>query len=168
MRRMLVIRPYTDGDLAACRGLWAELTQHHRELYQDPSIGGEHPEMGFDDYRGRPDLAGTWVACREGRVAGMTGLLMNGDEGQIEPVIVTAELRGQGIGEALILHARNEAVAREARFLSLMPVARNTRAIQKFIALGFDTVGLIDLVQDLRPGERAWLPRFDPGAELRY
>ena len=37
------IRTYESEDRDACRLLWAELTQHHRELYADPTIGGEQP-----------------------------------------------------------------------------------------------------------------------------
>ena len=165
---MLVIRPYAEDDLLACRALWRELTQHHRDLYGDQSIGGPTPELEFDAHIRREDLVGFWLAEEDRRVVGMTGLLLNGDEAQIEPIVVTSERRSRGIGDALLRHARNEAIARNAHFLSLMPVARNTRAIRKFIAAGFNIAGQIDLFEDLRPGERTWLPDFDPGTPLRY
>jgi hypothetical protein len=165
---VLDIRAVTETDREACRGLWTELVQHHRDLYQDQSIGGEHPGLEFDEHLKREDLRGLWVAVENGTVIGLVGLLMNGDEAQIEPIIVTMARRDAGIGGQLLSHARNEAIRREARFLSIMPVARNVRAVRKFIASGFGIVGQIDLVEDLRPGERAWLPNFDPGTPLRY
>jgi GNAT superfamily N-acetyltransferase len=165
---VLAIRPYSEEDLLVCRGLWRELTQHHRDLYDDQSIGGPEPELEFDAHIKRPDLVGFWLAEDEGAVVGMTGLLLNGEEAQVEPIVVTRERRSEGIGGALLQHARSEAIARNAHFLSVMPVARNTRAIRKFIASGFDIAGQIDLFEDLRPGERSWLPDFDPGARLRY
>jgi ribosomal protein S18 acetylase RimI-like enzyme len=165
---VLVIRPYREGDLEICRSLWTELTQHHRDLYGDQTIGGPTPGLEFDAHRDRPDLVGLWVAEEDGDTVGMTGLLLQGDEAQVEPVIVTIARRGNGIGDALLRHARAEAIARGAHFLSVMPVARNTRAIKKFIASGFTTVGLIDLFEDLRPGERNWLDGFAPDPSLRY
>ncbi len=37
------IRRYASRDLDRCRELWVELTQHHRDIYGDPSIGGVDP-----------------------------------------------------------------------------------------------------------------------------
>ena len=47
----IVVRDYADSDYGACRSLWAELTEYHRSIYEDPSIGGDDPGAGFDDYR---------------------------------------------------------------------------------------------------------------------
>jgi glycine/serine hydroxymethyltransferase len=44
------IREYRDADYEACRSLWAELTEHHRLIYGDPSIGGNDPCAGIDEY----------------------------------------------------------------------------------------------------------------------
>jgi GNAT superfamily N-acetyltransferase len=43
----VVVRDYADGDYRACRSLWAELTEYHRGIYGDPSIGGDDPGAGF-------------------------------------------------------------------------------------------------------------------------
>ncbi|MBI4300887.1 MAG: hypothetical protein HY677_07095, partial [Chloroflexi bacterium] len=37
------IREYRTADFEACRSLWGELTRHHREIYEDPTIGGDDP-----------------------------------------------------------------------------------------------------------------------------
>ena len=37
------VRGYAPADYAACRMLWAELTEHHRRIYEDPAIGGDDP-----------------------------------------------------------------------------------------------------------------------------
>ena len=44
-----IVRAYADADYAACRVLWAELTSHHREIYEDPTIGGADPGAGVDE-----------------------------------------------------------------------------------------------------------------------
>jgi GNAT superfamily N-acetyltransferase len=165
---MLSVRPYVDADLIACRGLWRQLTQHHRDLYDDQTIDGPTPELQFDRHLQRPDLVGIWVADDDASVIGLVGLLLNGEEAQIEPIIVAGERRSQGVGELLLQHARREAIGRGAHFLSLMPVARNSRAIRKFISSGFNIAGQIDLFEDLRPGERKWIDGFDFGASLRF
>jgi hypothetical protein len=58
----VVVRPYADGDYDACRSLWAELTEYHRGIYGDPSIGGDDPGAGLDGYLAEPLRAGSWVA----------------------------------------------------------------------------------------------------------
>ena len=42
----VVVRDYADGDYDAGRSLWAELTEYHRSIYGDPSIGGDDPGAG--------------------------------------------------------------------------------------------------------------------------
>lgn len=44
------IRKYQETDREHCRALWRELAEWHREIYQDPTIGGEHPEDYFDKH----------------------------------------------------------------------------------------------------------------------
>ena len=69
------IRDFSSSDLGACRALYAQLVQHHRELYDDPTIGGSNPGAGFDDYFALPERVATWVAVEGGNVVGLTGLL---------------------------------------------------------------------------------------------
>lgn len=94
----VVVRDYTPADHAAGRMLWVELTEHHRRLYDDPSIGGDDPGTGFDDYLGLAERAASWVADLDGRVVGRTGLLDHGTSGEIEPIVVTEDLRHRGVG----------------------------------------------------------------------
>jgi hypothetical protein len=49
----IIIRDYVESDYGACRSLWAELTEYHRVIYGDPSIGGDDPGAGFDDIPAR-------------------------------------------------------------------------------------------------------------------
>jgi hypothetical protein len=42
------IREYMPADLETCRELWPALTQRHRDIYANPSIGGADPGMEFD------------------------------------------------------------------------------------------------------------------------
>lgn len=151
------VRTYLPNDLGACRELWVELVERHRLIYEDPTIGGENPGQEFDDHLARAGAEHLWVAVVDGRVVGLTGLLLSGEEGEIEPVIVTATLRSGGIGALLVAEARACARATGVRFLNVSPVARNVEAISFFVREGFDTVGHINLFQDLG-GEppRSW------------
>jgi len=155
----VIIRDYADGDYTACRSLWAELTEYHRRIYTDPSVGGDDPGAGFDDYLTMPQRAGLWVADLRGDTVGMTGLLDRDTNGEVEPVVVTEAARAQGIGRLLIDRAVQEARARGYEYLAIRPVARNVAAIRRFHAAGFRTLGgHVDLTMDLAPRRHEWVP----------
>ena len=154
----VVVRDYAPADHAACRMLWAELTEHHRRIYEDPSIGGDDPGRAFDDYLAVPERVASWVAELDGRVVGLTGLFDRGTSGEVEPVVVTDHLRGRGVGRLLIERVVTEAVARGHEYLAIRPVARNVSAIRRFYAAGFQTLGgHVDLTMDLADRHHGWL-----------
>jgi GNAT superfamily N-acetyltransferase len=155
----LIVRDYAERDYDACRSLWAELTEYHRSIYGDPSIGGDDPGAGFDEYLAEPQRTGSWVAESRGRVVGLTGLFDRGRSGEVEPVVVAEAARGQGIGRMLIGRVVGEARARGYEYLAIRPVARNVAAIQRFHAAGFRAMGgHVDLTMDLAPRRHEWLP----------
>ena len=154
----VIVRDYADGDYQACRSLWAELTEYHRGIYGDPTIGGDDPGAGFDGYLALAERLGSWVAQAEDRVVGLTGLLGRGMSGEVEPVVVTAAVRSQGIGRRLIGRVVQEAQARGFEYLVIRPVARNAAAVHRFHAAGFRTLGgHLDLTMDLAPRRHSWL-----------
>ena len=163
-------RLYEPRDYAPCKALWAELTQHHRDAYGDQSIGGDDPSHGLDRYLANPQLEATWVAEVDGGVVGMAGLIVHGEEAEIEPVIVTAACRSRRIGGKLVKEAVAYAKKHGIRFLSARPVARNVEAIHFFVDAGFDIVGQIDLFQDLASAAgRQWKTGMViHGKQLRY
>jgi GNAT superfamily N-acetyltransferase len=153
----VLVRPYTEADYPPCRSLWAELTEHHRRLYGDPSIGGDDPGGGLDDYLATPERVGSWVAEVRGSVVGLTGLFDRGMSGEVEPVVVTEAWRDGGVGRQLIDHVVEVAVARGYQYLAIRPVARNISAIRHFYAAGFQTLGgHVDLTMDLTARRHEW------------
>jgi GNAT superfamily N-acetyltransferase len=153
----VAIRPYQADDYEACRRLWVELTERHRLIYDDPTIGGDDPGAGFDSYLATPARVESWVAESDAAVVGLTGLFVDGDGGEVEPVVVTERVRSRGIGRQLIGCAVEEARTRALANVSIRPVARNVEAIALFHQLGFRAVGRVDLFMDLdtrtrRPG----------------
>ena len=151
------VRPYAASDLAACRHLWAELTEAHRELYADPSIGGADPGRAFDAHLAAAEHV--WVAEVDGVVVGLAGLLLEDGQAELEPVVVSASSRGRGVGRLLAETVVAAARDRGYRQLRVRPAGRNTDAIRFFHALGFDVLGRVDVRVDLepsprRPGER--------------
>jgi GNAT superfamily N-acetyltransferase len=152
------VRDYAKADYGACRLLWAELTEYHRRIYGDPSIGGDDPGSGFDDYLATSRWVGSWVAESSGSVVGLTGLLDRGTSGEVEPVVVTEAARDQGIGRMLISRVVGEALARGYEYLAIRPVARNVAAVRRFHAAGFRALGgHIDLTMDLASRRHEWL-----------
>ena len=163
------IRPYETRDLAACRDLWLALTQRHRDIYDSPTIGGDDPGLHFDEHLARQDLAGLWVAELKSVVVGFTGLLREGDEAEVEPIVVREDARSRGIGRALLRHAEAEAKRLGATSLNIRPVARNVEAIRLFVAEGFDVLGHVQLFKKLGPSRTAWREGASlHGLDLRY
>jgi hypothetical protein len=85
-----------------------ELTDHHRWIYRDPSIGGDDPGTGFDAYLAAPERIAFWVAELAGFGRGTDGRVRTRTNRQAEPV-VTAGRRGQEIGQLLIGRVVSEA-----------------------------------------------------------
>ena len=141
----LKIRSYDATDLESCRALWGELTQHHRDIYDDQSIGGDNPGLYFDEHLKRVGPERIWLAELDGVVVGLTGFILEGGEAEVEPVIVTSNSRGDGIGRALLEHVKDEVRKLGVSMLSIRPVARNAGAISLFHDFGFRTLGHIDM-----------------------
>ena len=144
----ITIRNYVPDDLAACRALWVELTDWHRELYDNPSIGGKHPGLQFDDHLHRVGPEHLWVATIGDRVVGLAGMIPGDREAELEPVVVSQAFRGRGIGLELAQSVVAHAKAAGVRFLSARPVARNAGAVRFFHRLGFRVLGHIELLAD--------------------
>ena len=152
---MTTIRQYESGDLQACRDLWVELTIHHRRIYRVEEIGGEDPGSQFDEHLTAIGPGRLWVAEDEGRVVGLTGLIVDGTSGEVEPVIVAEGERGAGIGGSLVARVIAEARQLGIQLLSVRPVGRNSTAIRFFSDVGFDVLGHVEAFMDLS-GEREW------------
>ncbi|MCH8816024.1 MAG: GNAT family N-acetyltransferase [Chloroflexi bacterium] len=166
----LTVRQYAPSDLEACRDLWRELTQRHRDIYDDQIIGGDNPHLAFDDHLEKPDRADTWVAEQDGQVVAFVSLLADGDEGEIDPIVVRSDLRSQGIGTRLLRLTIDEARRRGVRSLSIRPVARNVEAIALYHEIGFRTLGHIDMFMVLdADSDRDWKPGIElHGRDYRY
>jgi GNAT superfamily N-acetyltransferase len=162
------IRAYRPTDHSACRGLWAELMHHREELYGRPAArstartldGGERESRadlgaGFEEYLTRLDLSGLWVAVptagdpSDGEVVGFVGLVLDGDCGEVDPVVVAATERGHGIGRALLTKVAEEARRRGLSRLTISPPIRDVPALRSLRGAGFDTVANVTLAIDI-------------------
>jgi GNAT superfamily N-acetyltransferase len=151
------IRGYDASDLEACRQLWVELTEWHRELFASPGIGGDDPGRQFDEHLSRVGAEHIWVAERDGQALGLAGLIPSSGEAELEPIVVAREWRGRGVGDALARVVIDAVRGRGDRWLITKPVARNAAAIRFFHGLGFDVLDQVQLLADLRaPDEQSW------------
>jgi len=164
------IRKFRASDHDGCRGLWTELSLWHREIYDDPTIGGSDPGAYFDSYLRKHGPRHMWVAEVDGRTVGMAGLI-SGDEGPgLEPLIVSEEYRRSGIGRLLSERVIQAARKEGAKMLLVRPVARNDPAIRFFHDRGFDTLGHIEIFIDLTPAARQkWKDKMKiAGRDFRF
>ncbi len=150
----LTIRNYEARDLPECRVLWRELTEWHREIYEDPTIGGESPELKFDQHLLTVGAEQIWVALDESKVIGLAGLVVKEAEAEVEPMVVAKSYRGLGVGRHLLEVVIQNAQRKNIRLLTVKPVARNVEAIKFFYKQGFGNVGFVELFMDL--SKRSW------------
>jgi ribosomal protein S18 acetylase RimI-like enzyme len=153
------IRGYERSDLDACRQLWVELTEWHRELFASPAIGGDDPGKRFDEHLSRVGTEHVWVAEGNGRLVGMVAVIPSTGESELElePIVVARDSRGRGVGEALARVVIDVVRQRGDRFLVTKPVARNDAALRFFHGLGFDVLSQLELLADFRSSaEQTW------------
>ncbi len=83
----------------------------------------------------------------------MTGLIPSAVESELEPIVVTRDWRGRGVGAALAGVVIEAARMRGNRRLVTRPAARNAATTRFFHGLGFDILGQLELIADLTPPE---------------
>ena len=153
----MIVRGYREADLDACRALWVELTQWHRDIYAAPEIGGDDPGAYFDEQLATVGAHNISVAEDDGRVVGFAGMIPEEKRAELEPIVVSAAYRGRGIGRALANAVVANARERGLRQVFARPSGRNAEAIRFFHAQGFGVLGQIELIFDLAAPER-WRP----------
>ena len=149
--RRVTVRRYRRDDREGCRALWRELTEWHRALYDRPHIGGERPELAFDEHLESVGAENVWIADAGGEVVGMAALVPHGAKAEIEPVSVRSTHRRLGIGRQLVDAIVATARERGLEQIVVRPVARNAPALAFFHARGFDVLGRVELLLDLEP-----------------
>lgn len=160
----VTIRSYRPSDHQACRALWAEMTEEHRRLYDDPSIGGPDPGAAFEEYLTRLDLSGMWVADHaEQGVVGFVGLVLSDQagEGEVEPVVVSEAHRHRGIGRALMGKVAEEAKRRRLSHLTISPASRNVDAIRCLHSVGYTALSSVTLTLDVANRTHGWQDGLD-------
>jgi GNAT superfamily N-acetyltransferase len=145
---MATVRPFQSRDAEACRQLWGELTEWHRQIFDSPEIGGDDPGRRFDEHLAKIGPENLWVAELEGDLIGLAGLIP-GVESELEPVVVAEQHRHRGIGRLLAMAVITAARERGARTIQVRPVGRNVEAVRFFHELGFDILLQLELGMDL-------------------
>jgi ribosomal protein S18 acetylase RimI-like enzyme len=157
------IRSYGPADLERCRSLWAEVTQRHRDIYSDPSIGGDNPGLEFDKHLSRVGPERVWIATSGEEIVGLVSLIQDDQQAEVEPIVVSSQHRARGIGQLLLDYAIEQAKKSGVLCLTVKPVARNEAAISFFYNHGFKILGHIQLFMWLGPSSPG---QWKPGPEL--
>jgi GNAT superfamily N-acetyltransferase len=142
---------YTEKYLQNGRGLWVELTQHHRDLYNDQTIGGDNPDVKFDEHLEKVGKENIFFAELEGQIVGLVGLMKGSSASswEVEPVVVLKAYRGQGIGKYLLQEIKKIAKTRGVKYLSIKPVLKNKDVVKFYYNSGFQSIGDVELFIDL-------------------
>jgi peptidyl-dipeptidase Dcp len=91
--------------------------------------------------RGWPERGRLWAVERRGRLAGSLGLTEEGaGEGKVRWFLLERDLRGQGLGRALIEELLEEAEARGIRLLRLETFSALETAGRLYRSVGFELV----------------------------
>lgn len=166
----VTIRGYRPSDHNACRRLWAELTEHRDRLFGQTIDDQTDAGAGFEEYLTQLNLSGMWVAeHRDTGVCGFIGLMLEGRIGEVDPVVVTAAMRGQGVGRALLAKVGEESRRRGLRRLTVSPPVRDVSALRALHTAGFATVATVTLAYDVagtRESGRAAGSSAAPGSTL--
>jgi GNAT superfamily N-acetyltransferase len=111
-----------------------------------------------------------WVAQHEeDGVVGFVGLILHGRAGAVDPVVVTRERRGEGIGRALLRYVGEQARGRGMRELTISPALRNIEAVHSLFRAGFDAAATVTLALDLTGRDGQWRDGVDiHGERFRY
>ncbi len=120
------------------------LIAFHGEIYADDPV---HFGPGFEAHVARTvadfvlnnDSDGrVWLAEQEGRLVGCAAMVARGDRGQLRWVLLTPEMRGQGLGKKLVLMALDYAAQRgwQEVFLETTPGLDASMGIYR--KLGFE------------------------------
>lgn len=155
------IRGYRPTDHSACRDLWMEMDAAHRRLYEDASPPAADTGAGFEDYLTRLNLSGMWVAVEEETVVGVTGLMIDGRHGEVDPLIVTEAMRDSGIGTQLLERIAEEADKRQLEYLTIQPMTRNIAGLRCFHDAGYTALSQVILTKDLRKRPHEWKDGLD-------
>ncbi|MDH4104006.1 MAG: GNAT family N-acetyltransferase [Thermoleophilia bacterium] len=143
------VRGYRAIDLEACRTLWVQLTEWHRDLYGAPEIGGDDPGAHFDQHLAAVGATNIWVAECDDDVVGLVGMIPDGTQAELEPIVVSPPYRGRGIGRALVDVVIATARERGLRTVFARPAARNAETLRFFHSRGFDVLGQVEVMYDL-------------------
>lgn len=129
------------------------MVQQHREVYGDDSIGGDDPGLEFDAHLEKVGPERVWLAEVDGEAAGLVSLIVDGEQAEIDPVVVASRFRSMGIGRLLLDRMIDEARNLGILCLYVKPAARNKEAVAFYHKAGFTTLGHIQQFIWLGPSE---------------
>jgi len=76
---------------------------------------------------------------------GFAGLVVEGEDFTMDPIVVASSFRGKGAGKQLVKALISEAQELGASQLHVEPVVRNAEAIKFYHEMGFVNVGQVQL-----------------------
>ena len=128
---MLKIRPGTAEDAQIISDFQDRLCEYHESINEDHTHGAEPMRRITKD-------AGKYLlAFKDGVAVGMLKLTTTGGSSSISSFYVDDNVRGQGIGSALLNAAVNDSRERGSKYIRLVVKNKNTNAKKLYEKVGF-------------------------------
>lgn len=145
------VRVLADADLGPCLDLFEAVAAEGRWLANEPPIDRKEVGARWKELL-RTGEGTILVADEDGAPVGLAAMV-----GLFSPelgMLVRADRRRQGVGEALVLACLDWARRRGAREVVLHVFPHNTGAIALYLKLGFEERGVVRGAYPRRNGER--------------
>jgi len=151
------LREFSLNDLEECVMLYRQMVDHHREIYEDENIPYNDEEMRKKLQRTDPNYIKI-VAEKDNRIIGLLTIDIKGRTCELDEILVTADLRGKGIGTALSEYLKKTADERGCGEIQVSFAARNLDALNFYHKeVGLNCLGMIQIFMPLTErGREQW------------
>jgi len=160
-----VLRKLKENDIEKCIQLGRQMVNHHRRIYGDAHIPYEDEQLRIKLKRTDDKLIKI-VAEEKDELVGLLILEVKNGSCEVDYLVVAENKRGKGIGEALISYAKEEALRRKCREITLKFAARNVEAFRFYHKNGLNCLGMIEVFMPLtEEGKKRW---YEKGKKTRF
>jgi len=151
------IREFSPNDIEECVMFWRQMVEHHREIYEDNTIPYNDEEIRKKLQRTDENFIKI-VAEKDNRIVGLLLIDIKGRTCELDEILVDIDVRGRGIGTALVEYLKKTAQERGCAEILVSFAARNLSALNFYYKkVGLNCLGMIEIFVPLTErGREQW------------